>query len=310
MKKIILIFILSLFLNSSVFAKNDTHKYYPDIFDKLQVCIAFYEFTLLKNSENIATKKIRLYALELNKYKNFNISEIDIKNNTKKVIKFFNSLPLTNKNLTNHLKQKYQKTCDWLISNEGINWFDVFEAVENEQKLFAQAIETFNHVFFLNEHLILEPKSQQAQATTEPFDVNVFLNTQKTKEEISEIFINKVKKQYFVISIVASLLVIISFYFRKKIKIYFKKIYSQLSKIEKGLFRIFIVLSIAWIVGSFLYFQHMFSLNYSGEIQGGIMYTTERAPYDILISALVLFLPIPITMLIFLIVKWIIKGFK
>ena len=310
MKKIILIFILSLFLNSSVFAKNDRHKYYPDIFDKLQVCIAFYEFTLLKNSENTATKKIRLYALELNKYKNFNISEIDIKNNTKKVIKFFNSLPLTNKNLTNHLKQKYQKTCNELISNEGINFFDAIEWVENEQKLFAQAVETFNPLFHLNEHLILEPKSQQAQATTEPFDVNVFLNTQKTKEEISEIFINKVKKQYFVISIVASLLVIISFYFRKKIKIYFKKIYSQLSKIEKGLFRIFIVLSIAWIVGSFLYFQHMFSLNYSGEIQGGIMYTTERAPYDILISALVLFLPIPITMLIFLIVKWIIKGFK
>ncbi len=150
-------------INNSYSAENDNHKYYPNIFDKLQVCIAYYEFVLSKNNKQTAIRKIRLYADELNKYKNYNISEIDINNNTKKVIKYFTNLRVAKANIKNHLIEKYKKSCDLKISSADIDVFDVFDAVDNEDELFASAVKSFNPYYKYGYFIVLEKKSTELE---------------------------------------------------------------------------------------------------------------------------------------------------
>jgi hypothetical protein len=78
-----------------------------------------------------------------------------------------------NTNLKNHLEQKYKKSCDSKISTADIGFFDVFEAVENEDELFANAAKSFNPSFRYGQYIVLEKKSSELEEFFKPSSSDV-----------------------------------------------------------------------------------------------------------------------------------------
>ena len=140
MRKIICIIFFNIILcNQAISVEKRNLKYLPEVFDKLQVCTEYYKFIKEYEPSQKSEAKMGVYLTELNKYKDFNLTIKLLQDNTKKLNKYFTTLPGESSTKIN-LNKRYKKTCDKLIFRKGIAMpWDAFEAVANEKELFSQA---------------------------------------------------------------------------------------------------------------------------------------------------------------------------
>ena len=94
-----------------------------------------------------------------------------------------------------------------------------------------------------------------------------------------------------------------------------KKILSKIikTKNDKGIFRLWIAISILWISFMFIYLVNhdLFTFHAAGEKVNGIFYTQAYTPLDGLIYVITYcFLPPLVLLGVWMAIKWIIKGFK
>ena len=139
---------------------------------------------------------------------------------------------------------------------------------------------------------------------------NTFPNYEEEKKIKLREFNSKLNKQLGFLLIIIPVLIAIIIAFRKKILLRI----TNLKKIDKGLFRLWSVLSILWFIGSLFYIHinlRIFFFHYDGFSSGNTTYGYEQTPLDALVAILVFcILPPLLLIIIWLIAKWIYKGFK
>ena len=85
------------------------------------------------------------------------------------------------------------------------------------------------------------------------------------------------------------------------------------TKNDKGIFRIWVAISILWISFMFIYLvnHNLFTFHAAGEKVNGIIYSQAYTPLDGLIYIITYCLLPPLVLFgVWMVIKWIIKGFK
>ena len=142
-------------------------------------------------------------------------------------------------------------------------------------------------------------------------DSKSWMDKHEAKEKIKlDKFNSKRNKQFGIIVIFLLILTFILIKFKKKIEYRI----SKLTKLDKGLFRVWITLSILWFLASLFYSIIEWDLlffHYAGFSLGNISYYPEHTPFHAFFSILIVcVLPSFLVVLSWLIIKWIRRGFK
>ncbi len=122
-------------------------------------------------------------------------------------------------------------------------------------------------------------------------------------------FNSKKNNQLLTIFISLFLIICLLIIFKEKI---LSKV-PKLKKLDKGLFRLWSVLASLWFVGSLFLLNNarIFSFNYERQINFNTLYVNEHSPFDALAYVLVFSVVPPLLLIIiWLILKWIYRGFK
>jgi len=145
--------------------------------------------------------------------------------------------------------------------------------------------------------------------TDEEIFENATPHVSKDKIKLDK-FNSKRNKQFGIIVIFLLILTSILIKFKKKIEYRI----SKLTKLDKGLFRVWITLSILWFLASLFYLINEWNLlffHYDGFGIGNTYYHPEHTPFHAFFSILIVcVLPSFLVVLSWLIIKWIRRGFK
>ena len=152
--------------------------------------------------------------------------------------------------------------------------------------------------------------TQKCSCTGVKIDNNSWKKKDEAKKKAKlDKFNSKKNKEFGIIFIILLVLIFAFIKFRKK----FDSRISKLTKLDKGMFRAWIVLSVLWFFGSLFYLitNDIFFFHYDGFQQGNTYFGYDNSPFDAFFAiSIICVLPPFLIVIIWLIIKWIYKGFK